>query len=236
MRVAIRWSLTFLLVACGQTVLEPTASTVSPAARHAPTASMAVGSDPAPAPTPRLSAAQTPLLTPGQTCRPPDPETVMPTACRDGVTMTAAFRSVPEVAEGMGVAPELPLDVALTGLLPGEVLTVRAVGTYRILVLGCGRRPSVCSAGTEDLGGRLTLCQPVYAEHAAGSSSASVPVVAAADGTAVLAVRLVVSQTRRSCPADPSLPWYQRSAMWTVTVTESAHRLSITTPPWIIGP
>lgn len=140
------------------------------------------------------------------------------------------------VAGGMGAAPDLPLEVRLAGLLPGDAVSLRAVATYRIGVLGCGRTPSVCCTGSGGVG-IGPICTPLYAVHATGSSSATVAAVAAKDGTAAATIRLPVSQTRRPCPADPSLPWYQRSAEWTrIRVTDRAHRLSITLPDWIIGP
>jgi hypothetical protein len=191
---------------------------------------------PTPAATPLASASPTAVPTPARSCPPPELDTGRPKACRDGITLTASWGSDPTVADGMGAAPDLPLEVRLTGLSPGEAVSLRAVATYRIGVLGCGRTPSVCYPGSGGVGVG-PICAPTYAERATGSASASVPAVAATGGTAAATIRLPVSQTRRPCPADPSLPWYQRSAEWTgIRVTDRAHRLGITLPDWIIGP
>ena len=152
--------------------------------------------------------------------------------------MTGAFPDTQSASEiWPGVGPEVTLAVTLAGLAAGESVSLVGTGTYDFRTLGCGVQPSPCHWGSDTTDGTVDLCRPEYAEAAEGMATAAAEATAGADGTAEATLRFVVSESRRVCPAGPSLPWYVMSGEWKLRVTDKAHGLRLVGPPDLItGP
>ena len=147
------------------------------------------------------------------------------------VDQTPAFQGCP--APGSAVE----LAIMITGLAPGESVSLVGTGTYDFGILGCGVQPSPCDWGSEQADPAVPLCRPEYDQAAAGTAMPAAQVTAGADGTAAASLRFVVSQSERACPAGPSRPWYVMSGEWKLSVIEKAHSLRLVGPPdLIIGP
>jgi hypothetical protein len=166
---------------------------------------------------PRPSATAMPLLT------------GWPTVRRSGVTMTAEADTAP--------APALVVVVTLTGLAPGEEVSLPGTATYDFGMLACGVQPSPCVWGSDTTDPAVHLCKPEYSEAAKGTVEASATATADAKGSAAATLRFVIPESERVCPAGGSRPWYVQSGEWMARVTDTAHGLRLVGPPdLVIGP
>lgn len=114
----------------------------------------------------------------------------------------------------------LRLSVTVTGLAPGEVVSLKAAGRFDILEWVCGTAPEPCG----DLG-----CGPSTYRRTEGMATASAQAVAGADGTGAARVALVATPPGESCPTDSSSPWVAKHERWEkVGIADSAHGLLLT--------
>jgi hypothetical protein len=237
-----------LLAVCasaGMTALPPTA-----APADAPTATVSRPPSPSPSsaiplktatPIPTSTASVSPhasaSLTPGAATSAPLVKG-WPTVSRSGVTMTGRDVGEPPPFEGSpGAAPAVTLAITMTGLTPGESVSLTGTGAYDFLTLGCGVEPSPCELGSDTTDPTVHLCKPEYAQAAKGTAKTAGQATAGADGKATATLRFVMSESERACPAGPSRPWYVESGEWKLRVTDNAHGLRLVGPPdYIIGP
>lgn len=227
-----------LVAACatGGTSAPPPAATATPTPRMSdaasaspPTASTPLATATLPA-TPNVSASPSAVAMPLITG--------WPTVRRSGVTMTAIADVAPPPFEGCpGPAPALVVVITLTGLAPGEEVSLAGTSTYDFGVLACGVQPSPCELGSDTTDPAVHLCRPEYSEAAKGTVGASETATADATGTATATLRFVIPGSDRVCPAGGSRPWYVQSGVWTARVTDTAHGLRLDGPPdLVIGP
>ncbi len=165
-------------------------------------------------------------------------KTGWPMVRRSGVTMTAEAEVAPPPFEGCPApAPALVVVVTLTGLAPGEEVSLPGTATYDFGMLACGVQPSPCEWGSGTTDPTVHLCRPEYSEATKGTVRASATATADAAGTAKAALRFVIPASVRVCPAGDSRPWYVQSGEWTARVTDTAHGLRLVGPPDLtIGP
>jgi hypothetical protein len=152
--------------------------------------------------------------------------------------MTGGADVAPPPFEGCpGPAPALVVVITLTGLAPGEEVSLAGTSTYDFGMLNCGVQPSPCEWGSDTTDPAVQLCRPEYSEAAKGTVGASATATADAKGTATATLRFVIPGSERVCPAGGSRPWYVQSGEWTATVTDTARGLRLVGPPdLIIGP
>ena len=164
-------------------------------------------------------------------------KTGWPTVRRSGVTMTAEADVAPPPFEGCYPAPALVVVVTLTGLAPGEEVSLPGTATYDFGRLACGVQPSPCVWGSDTTDPAVRLCKPEYSEAAKGTVEASATATADAKGSAAATLRFVIPESERVCPAGGSRPWYVESGGWMARVTDTAHGLRLVGPPdLVIGP
>jgi hypothetical protein len=176
---------------------------------------------------PQPSAAATPI------------KTGWPTVSRSGVTMAGEADTAPPPFEGCpGPAPVLIVVVRLTGLTPGEGVSLSGTATYDFATLACGVQPSPCKGwGADTDTPAIPLCEPGYSEAAKGQVEASASATADAKGAASATLRFVIPASERACPAGGSHPWFTRSGRWVASVTNTAHGLRLVGPPdLVLGP
>lgn len=161
-----------------------------------------------------------------------------PTVRRAGVRMTGRLLDEPPPFEGAWMpGPAVGLRIRITGLAPGEAVSLAGVGAYEFHALGCGVQPSPCTPGSGTTDPTVQLCGPIYLEAVEGTVKTTRKTTADADGTARATIRFVVPESERACPADPSFPWYVNSGEWRLRVTDRAHGLRLVGPPHLlIGP
>lgn len=183
--------------------------------------------------------------TPTQTSEPTQPPTSAPTlvtgwptVSRSGITFTGVLLDEPPPFKGCPApGPAVTLEIMVTGLAPGESVSLVGTGIYDFATLGCGVQPSPCQWGTDTTDPTLHRCRPEYAEAAKGTATTTAQATAEADGTASTTVSFVMPQSVRVCPAGPAHPWYVMSGEWRLRVTDKAHGLRLVGPPdLIIGP
>ena len=210
--------ITLVVSACsaGGTSPSPPASTAIPTS--SPVASgVASGSAPAtsapptnptpgqPTPTPK----PTPTLQPTPT---PKPVAGWPTVRRAGITMTGAVEDYREDRR-------LRLSITLTGLAPGESVSLYATGKYSF-TWACGVEPEPCG----ELG-----CGPTSFRNTQGSAKAVDHAAAGSHGTAVARMELEATPPAESCPTDATAPWWMTQERWEkVRIADPAHGLVLT--------
>jgi hypothetical protein len=114
------------------------------------------------------------------------------------------------------------LSVTLTGLSPGEALTLKAAGTYAIDWI-CGTEPEPCG----DAG-----CAPTFWGTTEGTAKSTDPAVGGSDGKVTVEVKLVAPPPAGTCPTDANAPWQTRAESWKeIRVTDTAHGLRLTPEP-----
>jgi hypothetical protein len=152
--------------------------------------------------------------------------------------MTAEADVAPPPFEGCpGPAPALVVVITLTGLAPGEAVSLPGSATYDFGMLGCGVQPSPCVWGSGTTDPEVRLCGPEYSEAVTGTVRASATATADAKGTATATLRFVIPESERVCPAGGSRPWYVESGDWAARVTDRAHGLRLVGPTdMVIGP
>lgn len=139
-----------------------------------------------------------------------------PSVSGSGIEMTGAVESSGET-DG-----RLRLSITITGLAPGESVTLRATGTYRV-VWNCGVWPEPCG----DLG-----CGPTDWSETQGTAGAAAKVDAGSDGAAQARIEIAALPPGEACPSDPSFPWGAQVNEWDrVTVADAAHGLLLTPDP-----
>jgi len=113
----------------------------------------------------------------------------------------------------------LRLSISVTGLAPGEAVSLSAAGGYHIQWI-CGTQPEPCGP----IG-----CGPAAWDMTEGTAKAAAQAVAGTDGTVAARVALVAAPPAGSCPADSSSPWSAMFERWEkVSITDSAHGLLLT--------
>ena len=152
--------------------------------------------------------------------------------------MTGRLVDEPPPFEGCPApVPAVTLAITITGLAPGESVSLAGTGAYDFGLLGCGVTPSPCTWGSDTTDPSVHVCQPEYAEAVKGTATTAAEAKAPADGTAEATLRFVMSQSERECPAGPSSPWYAESGEWKLSVTDTTHGLRLAGPPdLVIGP
>ena len=133
--------------------------------------------------------------------------------------------------------PEATIVITLTGLAPGESVSLVGAGSYAFDTLGCGVKPSPCTAGSDTTDPSVELCRPAYSRAAEGTVRSTAQGAAGPDGTVELSLRFVIPDAEGACPAGASLPWYVQSGEWKLRVTDKARGLRLVGPPdLVIGP
>jgi len=191
-----------LLAGCASPVRTPSPPpTAAPAARTA-----------APTITPTPTASPFPSPSSTRFVPTPAPATGWPTVSRAGVTMTGTV-------EAWDPGGRLRLSISVTGLAPGEAVSLSAAGGYHIQWI-CGTQPEPCGP----IG-----CGPAAWDMTEGTAKAAAQAVAGTDGTVAARVALVAAPPAGSCPADSSPPWSAMFERWEkVSITDSAHDLLLT--------
>jgi len=116
----------------------------------------------------------------------------------------------------------LRLSVTLTGLAPGEAISLRAVGDYDIHWI-CGTQPEPCG----EVG-----CVWAFGDTTEGTAKSPVSAVAGSDGMVTVEIELVAPPPAETCPADATAPWGTLAESWTkIRVTDAAHGLRLTPEP-----
>jgi hypothetical protein len=237
-----------LLLAACVSASSPAPSSPSSVSAQAPIATVPQPTSPNPSPTIRV---QTVTPTPTASAKPhasaslPPSEatsvplvTGWPTVSQSGVTMTGSDVDEPPPFEGCPAPrPAATLAVTITGLAPGESVSLVGTGAYDFAILGCGVEPSPCVWGSDTTDPTVHLCRPEYAQAAEGTARTAAQATAGTDGMANATLRFVVSQSERACPAGPSRHWYVLSGEWKLRVTDKAHGLRLVGPPDLtVGP
>ena len=115
------------------------------------------------------------------------------------------------------VSGRLSLSVSVTGLSPGEGLSIVASGEFNHAWF-CGSQP-----------------EHTFLRETNGTARDSGRAVAGSDGTVTLRVELVATPPNEACPIESELPW--ASVSWSkVGVTDTVHRFVLTPPEVITGP
>jgi len=144
----------------------------------------------------------------------PEPVAGWPTVSRGGVTMSGAV-------EGWENAGRLGLLITVTGLAPGEAVSLSTAGRYSVGWV-CGVAPEPWACG--ELG-----CAPAYSGTTEGQAKAAESVVAGSDGTAAARIELIAAPPAESCPEDGSAPWATPTERWEeVRVADPVHGLLLT--------
>jgi hypothetical protein len=160
-----------------------------------------------------------------------------PTVSQSGVTMTGSDVDEPRPFEGCPApGPAVTLAIKMTGLVPGESVSLVGTAAYDFAILGCGVEPSPCVWGSDTTDPTVHLCRPEYAQAVEGTARMAAQATAGTDGTAEVTLRFVIPEAERACPAGPSRPWYVQSGEWKLRVTDKAHGLRLVGPPEGIGP
>jgi hypothetical protein len=116
----------------------------------------------------------------------------------------------------------LRYSVTLTGLAPGEVVSLYAAANYDVHWI-CGTQPEPCG----EVG-----CAPAFGETTEGTATSSVNAVAASDGKVTVEIDLVASPPAETCPADATAPWRAMAQTWReIQVTDDVHGLRLTPEP-----
>ena len=114
---------------------------------------------------------------------------------------------------------QLRYSITVTGLAPGEAVSLLATGTYRIDWV-CGENREQCG----DLG-----CAPAFSATTEGTAKATARLVAGSDGIVTAPIELVAAPPAESCPADPASPWGTATERWErLTIADSVHALVLT--------
>jgi hypothetical protein len=114
------------------------------------------------------------------------------------------------------------LSVTLTGLSPGEAVSLRAAGTYAVHWV-CGTEPEPCG----DAG-----CAPTFWGTTEGAADSTDPVVAGSAGKVSIEIELVAVPPAETCPSDASAPWRTMAERWAeIRVTDADHGLRLTPDP-----
>jgi hypothetical protein len=104
----------------------------------------------------------------------------------------------------------------MTGLAPGEAVSLSAAGTY-IVKWACGSEPEPCG----DIG-----CAPSFQGTTEGEAEAAAQAVAGSDGAAAARIEIVAAPPAESCPTDSSARWWTISEQWEkVRIADLVHGL-----------
>ena len=229
-----------LVTACATTgtSARPSATTATPTPRVSMVASASSPTASTPLATATLPAIPDASASPRPSGTAVPLKTGWPTVRRSGVTMTAEADVAPPPFEGCPApAPALVVVITLTGLAPGEDVSLPGIATYDFGTLACGVQPSPCVWGSGTTDPAVHLCGPEYSEAAKGTVGTSATATADTKGTATATLRFVIPESERVCPAGGSRPWYVESGEWTARVTDTAHGLRLVGPPdLVIGP
>ena len=195
-----------LLAACAApgTASSPSTST---ALSPSPLVSLPPSSIPAPA-SPIPAATRAPKPTPT-----PKPVTGWPSVSREGITMTGAGELDAGDMDG-----RLRLSVTMTGLKPGQAVSLTATGKYAVRWV-CGVEPEPCG----EIG-----CGPTFWGDSEGTAKRTAKAVAGKDGTAVFRIKLPAVPPAKTCPTDPTAPWSTMEETWkNVRITDPVHGLRL---------
>jgi hypothetical protein len=113
----------------------------------------------------------------------------------------------------------LRLSITMTGLRPGQAVSLAATATYAASWV-CGVAPPPCG----ELG-----CGPAAWEQTNGTAETIVTAVAGKAGTATLGISLRVAPPARTCPSNTASPWGTQWEEWKgVSVTDAVRGLRLT--------
>jgi probable HAF family extracellular repeat protein len=136
-----------------------------------------------------------------------------PTVSRAGITMTGALKDPVEPDR------RLRLSITVTGLAPGEAVSLRAAGRYTV-TWACGVWPEPCG----ELG-----CGPTSYRDTEGMARATTQAVARSDGTAAARIEIVAPPPAEACPTDATAGWGAFRERWEkVRIDDPAHGLLLT--------
>jgi len=204
-RVLVGLTIGFLLGGCGSGAATPPMTTPTPTALPTSAAT------PTASPVPTASPTSTPKPTPT-----PEPVAGWPSVSRAGITMTGTTGTGKDPWEMDG---RLRLSVGVTGLAPGEAVSLSAAGTYTVK-WACGSEPEPCG----DIG-----CAPSFQGTTEGTAEAAAQAVAGSDGAAAAQIEIVAVPPAESCPTDSSAPWWTTSEQWEkVRIADPVHGLVLT--------
>jgi hypothetical protein len=126
------------------------------------------------------------------------------------------------VGEAGEMDGRLRLSITMTGLAPGEAVSLRAAGVY-IVEWVCGSLPEPCGP----IG-----CGPSFDGETEGTTKAAAQAVAASDGTAAARIELAAVPPAESCPTDSSSPLMAKRYRWEkVSIADPVHGLLLTPDP-----
>lgn len=202
-----------LLAACTTAGTSPSPSASIATATSTLIASVVTSASPrvsvAPSSNPTL-ASLTPTPKPSPS---PAPVTGWPTVGRAGITIAGA---VDDDGEMDG---RLRVSIQVSGLAPGEAVSLSAAGDYSARWI-CGSNPPPCG----ELG-----CGPVEVGATEGTAKAATRAVARSDGTAAARIELVAAPPAEPCPADSVPPLGTRIEQWEkVRIADRMHDLVLT--------
>ena len=141
-----------------------------------------------------------------------------PAVSRAGVTMSGAVGDM--LQDG-----RLRFTISLTGLTPGEAVSLDAAGKYSAQWT-CNSVPSgTCGA---DLG-----CPPPDFGRTEGTANATARAVSGSDGTVAVQIALVAAPPNERCSGETAPPNWRFGTWEEVTVANTAHGLVLT--PGTIG-
>ena len=155
-----------------------------------------------------------------------------PKVSRGGVTMTGQ-----DVEEEMITYNAPVVRVKVTGLAPGEVVSLSGTGRYD-QALFCGPLPKAC-AGEIYTGVEVgrPYCMPEYSKMVNGRVTIAKQATADDTGKARATMRFVIPETKDACPVGGGDPgWFPSSGEWKVRVTDKAHGLRLAPETYSWGP
>lgn len=190
---------------------------ITPALSPAPSHALPTPAPPTPTFTPVATSTSDPSPAPSMKPRPTAtamPTTGWPSVSRAGVTLTGAADESGGKMDG-----RLRLSITMTGLRPGQAVSLAATATYAASWV-CGVAPPPCG----ELG-----CGPAAWEQTNGTAETIVTAVAGKAGTTTLGISLRVAPPARTCPSNTASPWGTQWEEWKgVRVTDAVRGLRLT--------
>lgn len=209
--------LAVLIVGCGDTASTASAAASNPVQTALPTPTatpvMSPSASPTPSPSPKIVAG-------------------WPKVRQGGVTMTGR-----DIEEEMITYNAPVIRVTVTGLTPGEMVSLSGTGRYD-QALFCGPLPKAC-AGEIYTGVEVgrPYCMPEYSKMVKGRVTIAKQVTADDTGTARATMRFVIPETKDACPVGGGDPgWFPSSGEWKVRVTDKVHGLRLAPETYTWGP
>ena len=155
----------------------------------------------APPPTPKPTTTQKPVAG-------------WPTVSRVGITMTGAVDEDYWPLDG-----RLRLSITVTGLAPGEAVSLSAAGKY-IIEWWCEAQPEPCGEGG---------CVPGFSGKTEGTATAAAQAVAGSDGAAAARIEFAAAPPAECFTTGSSARWGTSLERWErVSIADAVHGLLLT--------